>query len=139
MNCRSIKIKGLSTDDFLPDPCLPNGLKENWTIHLDLDRLKNQDSKSMLQSDMQIFLIGTGQWDECYNVLSEFTKSGEPYFEPCSIDDQGCPDPGMKMPPIPVDNSEFYGFSEFWYTAEDVVKLGGPYLFKKFASASKVL
>ena len=27
---------------------------------------------------------------------------------------QSCPDPGIRPPPIQFDNSEFYGFSEFW-------------------------
>ena len=50
---------------------------------------------------------------------------------------EGCPNAGIKMPPLSMENSEFYGFSEFWYTMEDVVGMGGPYQFEKFAQASK--
>jgi Golgi nucleoside diphosphatase len=34
--------------------------------------------------------------------------------------------------------TEFYGFSEFWYTSEDVFKLGGVYRFEKFRNAAQV-
>jgi Golgi nucleoside diphosphatase len=35
-------------------------------------------------------------------------------------------------------STEFYAFSEFWYTSEDVLKLGGVYVFDKFKQASQV-
>ena len=25
------------------------------------------------------------------------------------------------MPPLPMENSEFYGFSEFWYSMEEAI------------------
>ena len=49
--------------------------------------------------------------------MSQFVKSSEPYFSSCSSDDPGCPDAGIKMPPIPLEHTDFYGFSEFWYTS----------------------
>ena len=30
----------------------------------------------------------------------------------------------MQMPPLPMENSEFYGFSEFWYSMEEVLGMG---------------
>ena len=33
-------------------------------------------------------------------------------------------------------NSEFYGFSEFYYTMEDVLRMGGPYEYMKFQKAA---
>ncbi len=52
--------------------------------------------------------------------------------------DNSCPDAGIRVPAIPFDSSEFYGFSEFWYSTEDVLKMGGPYLLSKHKQASSV-
>ena len=57
-------------------------------------------------------------------ILTEFTNDREPYFKTCSSKDDTCPNAGMKMPPIPMQNSEFYGFSEFWYSMEEVLGMG---------------
>ena len=132
-------MQGLSPSNPYPDPCSPNGLNDNLTVHLDLDQL-NQDlnHEGILQSEQNLYFSGTGEWDKCYAILTEFTKNREHYFKSCSADDLGCPDSGIKMPPMPMQNSEFYGFSEFWYTMEDVARMGGPYLLDRFASACKV-
>jgi Golgi nucleoside diphosphatase len=45
---------------------------------------------------------------------------------------------GVHQPPIVFRNSEFYGFSEFWYTMEDVFRIGGLYGSKKFEEEAKV-
>ena len=47
-------------------------------------------------------------------------------------------DAGIKMPPIPLEHTDFYGFSEFWYTTEDIVHMGGLYSYDNFANASRV-
>ena len=73
---------------------------------------------------MYIFFWISGEWEKCYRILTEFTIGREPYFESCSSKDQGCPNPGMQMPPLPMKNSEFYGFSEFWYSMEEVLGMG---------------
>ena len=61
---------------------------------------------------------------ELLEILTEFTNDREPYFKTCSSKDDTCPNAGMKMPPIPMQNSEFYGFSEFWYSMEEVLGMG---------------
>lgn len=86
---------------------------------------------------MMVYAIGTGDWDKCYKTMSQFVKSSEPYFSSCSSDGPGCPDAGIKMPPIPLEHTDFYGFSEFWYTSEDVVHMGGLYSYENFSNASR--
>lgn len=50
---------------------------------------------------------------------------------PCSMN-------GVHQPMISFHNSEFYGFSEFWYTMDDVFRIGGIYNFEKFKFEAKV-
>ena len=38
---------------------------------------------------------------------------------------------------VQFDNSEFYGFSEFWYSMDDVLGMGGQYMFSKYKQAAK--
>ena len=49
-------IQGTSKIDPIPDPCLPNGLNENYTIHLDLDHIKLKDAK--LDSEYLVHVSG---------------------------------------------------------------------------------
>jgi len=118
------------------DPCSPLGRKHNLTLVLDLDLLKTAHGASVtdqLHEKQQVFLTGTGQWETCYQLLTNFTKQKD-QTRTC---EQNCPDAGIRQPPIQFDNSEFYGFSEFWYSMEDVLGLGGQYIFKKYKEASK--
>jgi Golgi nucleoside diphosphatase len=132
------KIRGLVKTNYIGDPCLPIGFKQDLTVHIDLEHLINTDAKNSLKEEQPLFLVGSGNWDSCYKEIAMFIKTSEPYFKHCDPDEPSCPDAGIQMPPIPVQNSEFYGFSEFWYTMEDVVRMGGPYLYDKFAIASRV-
>lgn len=45
---------------------------------------------------------------------------------------------GVYQPPIHFQNSEFYGFSEFYYCTEDVLRMGGNYDAAAFTRAAKV-
>ena len=128
----------MDPEHHIPDPCLPLNLKQNISIHLDVENLVNTQAKPIFKDRMMVYAVGTGDWDKCYKTMSQFVKSSEPYFSSCSSDDPGCPDAGIKMPPIPLEHTDFYGFSEFWYTAEDVVHMGGLYSYENFSNASRV-
>ena len=80
--------------------------------------------------EFQFLLPFLGDWDKCYEILTEFTSGREPYFDTCSSKDDTCPNAGIKMPPIPMQNSEFYGFSEYWYSMEEVLGMGKKHLLK---------
>ena len=73
-----------------------------------------------------------GDWELCHTSLANFTQAAEDMVECKEVSTnifeaifcfvfhfdkiwfQSCPDPGIRPPPIQFDNSEFYGFSEFW-------------------------
>jgi len=131
---QSMGIQGLNADNRLSDPCRPLGMKDNVSLSLDLASLAVDPAiKDKLRDTQTVYLYGTGRWDECYSLLANFTKQPDQFVN-CKSE---CPDSRMRSPPIQFDNSEFYGFSEFWYSMEDVLGMGGQYMFNKFKQASK--
>ena len=133
----SLVIKGLTKKFPIKDPCRPKELEENITLTLDLDELNPQFRSHALKPSQLLYLQGTGDWQKCYDILTEFVNSRESYFKPC-VNDLGCPDNGINMSPVPLHHMEIYGFSEFWYTMEDTFQMGGPYNFDRFSKASQV-
>lgn len=126
--------QGMTYRQRIKDPCQPTGLQSNITLQLDLNNLNiAQELKQKLAESQTVYFYGTGDWDLCYKFLENFTTSSQPYFT-CS---QNCPDSRINIPPIQFDNSEFYGFSEFWYSMDDVLRMGGHYMYHKFRAASK--
>ena len=51
-----------------------------------------------------------------------------------------CPDEGISVPAIEYGGAapEFFAFSEFWYSMEDVLKMGGPYSPATLQKAARV-
>ena len=91
----SINLLGIDPEHHILDPCLPLNLKQNISIHFDVKNLINaQEAKSIFKDEadhIMVYAIGTGDWDKCYETMSQFVKSSEPYFLSCSSDDPGCP------------------------------------------------
>lgn len=76
-------------------------------------------------------LEGGGNYTACQSSLIPLLNLSTPCEQdPCSMN-------GVHQPPIVFRNSEFYGFSEFWYTMEDVFRIGGLYGSKKFEEEAK--
>lgn len=76
-----------------------------------------------------MYLRGTGDFDRCRETLQPFmNKTNETQT---SLN-------GVYQPPIQFQNSEFYGFSEFYYCTEDVLRMGGDYNAAAFTKAAKV-
>lgn len=95
--------------DPLPDVCLPNGMTQ-----------VAEDKAGVTYN-----LIGTGRFDDCLEAVNPLLNKSVPCLKsPCSIN-------GMHQPDIDLHNS-FYGFSEFWYSTEDVFRMGGLYNYQKF-------
>jgi len=126
--------QGVDEKHRIKDPCRAIGMQDNVTINLDLENLNISSTlKAKIAEDQKVYFYGTGDWDTCYSILTTFTQTAESYMS-CT---QNCPDSGISPPPIQFDNSEFFGFSEFWYSMDDVLGLGGQYMYNKYKTASK--
>ena len=76
-----------------------------------------------------MYLRGMGDFDLCRQSLQPFmNKTNETQT---SLN-------GVYQPLIHFQNSEFYGFSEFYYCTEDVLRMGGDYNAAAFTKAAKV-
>ncbi|XP_051496875.1 ectonucleoside triphosphate diphosphohydrolase 4-like isoform X2 [Apus apus] len=103
---------GLTVDSPCLDPCLP---------------LDAQDE--IQQSGQTLYLRGTGDFQLCREIIQPFmNKTNETQT---SLN-------GVYQPALHFQNSEFYGFSEFYYCTEDVLRMGGDYSAAKFTKAAKV-
>ncbi|MGH0116684.1 UNVERIFIED_CONTAM: hypothetical protein FKN15_021232, partial [Acipenser sinensis] len=91
----------------IPRPCLPVRLTDT------------------VQSDGQtVFLRGQGDWSRCQDVVRPFLGK----TNGSTSSSLG----GVYQAPIDFHNSEFYGFSEFYYCMEDVLRIGGYYSSTKY-------
>jgi len=99
------------------DPCLPIGYREQVTSP---------------SGDQVITLHGTGIYDDCKNKLRHLLNLSTPCVrEPCALD-------GTYLPEIDYRHSQFYGFSEFYYTMEDLLHIGGAYNYRQFQTLARV-
>lgn len=98
----------------IPDPCLPLGLH-----HKSADRVHHET-----------YFVGLGDYNKCkMNLLPLLNLTVPCQKHPCSMN-------GIYQANINFNNSEFYGFSEFWYSMEDVYRVGGHYDSIKFDKMS---
>ena len=101
----------------IPDPCLPLNMP-----------LKSEDEQGRTHS-----YLGTGDFTQCEQSLTTLLNLTTPcQRSPCSMN-------GVGQPDIDYSRSPFYGFSEFWYSMEDVFRQGGRYDHNKFEQIAKVL
>lgn len=94
------------------DPCLPTDLQDE-----------------IGPSTQRLYLRGTGDFEQCRQILQPFLNHTNETHTSLS---------GVYQPPIDYNNSQFYGFSEFYYCTEDVLRMGGDYNASKYAQAAKV-
>ncbi|XP_070621359.1 ectonucleoside triphosphate diphosphohydrolase 4 isoform X3 [Erythrolamprus reginae] len=101
---------GLTSETPYLDPCLP---------------LDAEDE--VQQNGQTLYLRGTGDFHLCRDVIQPFmNKTNETQT---SLN-------GIYQPPVHFENSEFYGFSEFYYCTEDVLRMGGDYNAAQFLKAA---
>lgn len=103
---------GLSPKTPFLDPCLPVGLED-----------------TVMRGGQTLFVRGRGDWPACAELLQPLLAG--PNSSQASL---------VRAYKAPIDfgNSEFYGFSEFFYCTEDVLRLGGRYSAPTFTSAAQV-
>ncbi|XP_067115779.1 ectonucleoside triphosphate diphosphohydrolase 7-like isoform X1 [Osmerus mordax] len=101
--------RGLSESSALPDPCLPAGLT---------DVVEREGTR--------VHLRGQGDWGRCQGSVRPFLGLHNGTMSPY----------GVYQAPIDFKNSEFYGFSEFYYCTEDVLRMGGQYDSHKYSRAA---
>ncbi|XP_062927372.1 ectonucleoside triphosphate diphosphohydrolase 4-like isoform X3 [Mobula hypostoma] len=93
-----------------------------------LDPCLSLETTDTIQKDEQtLHLKGVGNFDECCKQIRPFLNKGNETSMSFN---------GVYQPPIDFYNSEFYGFSEFYYCTEDVLRMGGQYdgiVYKKAA------
>ncbi|XP_008416447.1 ectonucleoside triphosphate diphosphohydrolase 7-like isoform X2 [Poecilia reticulata] len=101
---------GLSEEKPYLDPCLPVSMSDTIT-----------------RGNHTVYLRGRGDWSRCQEAVRPFLGLHNGTMSP----------QGIYQAPINFSNSEFYGFSEFFYCMEDVLRIGGQYSSDKYAQAAK--
>uniref|UniRef100_A0AAQ6AQ33 nucleoside-triphosphate phosphatase n=1 Tax=Amphiprion ocellaris TaxID=80972 RepID=A0AAQ6AQ33_AMPOC len=111
---------GMSEDKPYLDPCLPVGLSDTVT----------RDNRTL-------FLRGQGDWTRCQEAVRPFLGLHNGTMSPGGVYQvqNGIYD-SWKGAPINFSNSEFYGFSEFFYCMEDVLRMGGQYNSERYSQAA---
>ncbi|XP_075994542.1 ectonucleoside triphosphate diphosphohydrolase 7-like isoform X2 [Genypterus blacodes] len=100
---------GMSEDKPYLDPCLPPAL-----------------SDTVVRDNRTVHLRGEGDWARCQEAVRPFLGLHNGTMSP----------QGVYQAPINFSNSEFYGFSEFFYCMEDVLRIGGQYDSQKYSRAA---
>ncbi|KAM3726936.1 Nucleoside-diphosphatase mig-23 [Dirofilaria immitis] len=103
-----------TSKSYIRDPCLPVNL------------LKTVKSKDGSQFNRK----GIGDWDTCIKNLTSLLATAvvnpECYSQKCLF--------GLvRSPSISLSEIELYGFSEYWFSLENVLSMGGEYDFSKTA------
>ncbi|RUS90479.1 hypothetical protein EGW08_001747 [Elysia chlorotica] len=107
-------LQTTSKAQAIPDVCLPSGMT-----------ISGKDAAGNPHE-----FLGTGDFSACETALEPLMNLTEPCLKsPCSLN--GVHQPGIDM------SSQFYGFSEFWYSTEDVFKMGGPYEYWAYQKKAK--
>lgn len=102
---------GLSADSPLLDPCLPRDARDE--LH---------------RAGLTLHLRGSGDFQLCRELLQPLLNRTNGTRSSLN---------GVFQPPVHFQDSEFYGFSEFYYCTEDVLRMGGDYSAAKFTRAAQ--
>uniref|UniRef100_A0A915PL34 Integrator complex subunit 14 C-terminal domain-containing protein n=1 Tax=Setaria digitata TaxID=48799 RepID=A0A915PL34_9BILA len=107
-----------SSKTYVRDPCLPVNL---------LKTVKRKDGSQFSRK-------GIGDWDLCVKNLTTLLTAS---VENAKCYTQKCFFGLVRSPSISLSEVELYGFSEYWFSLEDVLSLGGRYDYSKTALKSR--
>lgn len=105
---------------LIRDHCLHQNLEENFTT----------------KDGTQVTLSGKGDYRRCRDSVRAMLKANTSSLSDCS--GTRCPVAPFVKPQVPFQYLPFLGTSEFWYTMQDVLHIGGDYNQRKFDRAATV-
>ncbi|KAG0171066.1 Golgi apyrase [Apophysomyces sp. BC1034] len=102
-------------------------LNEDHTLHLDDPCLPlNLNMTDSLSTSIPLTLHGTGSFSQCIEKTTPLlNKTAKCMQEPCLFN-------GVHTPHIDWSVNKFVGISEYWYSAHDILGLGGVYDFVEY-------
>lgn len=100
------------------DPCMNPSLRETFAMK------PNQ----FVNDSILLQIQGTGNYEECSLLLKELLAVKE---------SSECPVTDLSRTQVSFEGTEFYAFSEFFYSTDDVYHLGGKYYYDKVTEANK--
>ncbi|XP_074602960.1 ectonucleoside triphosphate diphosphohydrolase 7-like [Brevipalpus obovatus] len=80
-------------------------------------------------------LVGLGNFDHCEATLRKLINPTQERSVLCKFN-VSCPIKELANTRISFTDAEFYGFSELWYSMEDVLRIGGHYNYFSFKKAA---
>ena len=162
MAARSSESSDSSNDSSLPgsinnpilDPCLSDDqdhVTEVTSLHganVSNNLTNNNNDGSEEKTTHSIHFRGTGNFHACVDRLVPFLKSSASSSSsfsfsssssscPFNPDAAICSVNGTFQPKVSSYNSEFYGFSEFYYSSYDILGMKGRYESKLFAEKAQ--
>ncbi|XGW21727.1 hypothetical protein V3C99_004584 [Haemonchus contortus] len=110
----------LSTkESYVRDECMP----------VNLQKVINRSDGSMFVRK------GIGDWEGCVDKLSNMIT--KPFVHPKSLCKPNCFFGSVAAPMVSLSSMALYGFSEYWYSLDEVLSLGGRYNYTLIAEKSK--
>ncbi|CAJ0954213.1 unnamed protein product, partial [Mesorhabditis belari] len=110
------KTNGETNGSHVRDECLPVNLQQLAT---------NDDGSQFMKK-------GVGDWDSCVNRLSALIDPGS--SQTCLPQ---CFFGNVAAPELNLSEMQFFGFSEFWYSVDNVLQLGGQYNYSQVTEKSR--
>ncbi|ESO07725.1 hypothetical protein HELRODRAFT_170268 [Helobdella robusta] len=119
-----------------------SALSTSTTLDINDPCLSLSYSEIISHNNTNYKLNGTGDLTLCVHYLKSLLNKSKDCFllnkRRCSID-------GAVLPDINYGNfhdalfsmTEFFGFSEFFYTMQDILQIGGPYIYHHYLQKAK--
>lgn len=116
---------------LLSDPCMNPSVRETKTFVI------QPKLNQMMNDSIKLDIQGTGNYTECNIRLKEMLDGKKEDMAVCSVRISDCPVTDLSKTRVSFEGTEFYGFSEFFYSTDDVYHLGGKYDYEKVLEATK--